>query len=347
MMPKKLEVPSKLKKIALFAVSTAILAGLVYISGPEKFFNALSKSKLLFLVPAVIVGTSVFLVWSFAWYRVFQKTGIEASYTESVKLQFAGNFLNNITPFGQIGGEPFMAYIVSTEKDAKYEEALSSVLSADILNMIPPFTFVFGGAIYIIFFRSVTDLIIQAIYMSLIVLLFGGILVYTLWFEAGKIESFILNQINRVSNRLGRGEKLVKRLEKRLDNFEESMGKMGEDPLYLAKTILILHIGFILEVVCLSLVMVSLGLTPLLSYLYFILPLADLANTSPTPGGTGTYEAALAALLVAVSEASTGFVGGPIPFSVALLIGILFRLSTYWPSLVLGYISFNLLKTNR
>ena len=341
------KVPSRLKELLLFGTSTIFVAALIHLAGAEKFINALSQANLVFLIPAIIFGTSKFLVWSFTWYRVFQKTGIEANYIESVKLQSAGSFLNSITPLGQAGGEPLMAYIVSSNKDASYEKALSSVISADILNIIPPFTFVFGGAAYILFFHSVTSLIVQAVYIALVVLLFGGLFVYLLWFEAGRIERLVLKTVETVSNKLGRGEKLVEKFESRLENFEKSIGKMGEDPVYLVKTVLILHIGFVLEVASLALVFMSLGITPLLSYLYFILPVADIANTSPTPGGAGTYEAAIAALIVAVSEAVTGFAGGPIAFHTALLIGILYRLSTYWPGLLIGYIGFNMVQNTK
>jgi uncharacterized protein (TIRG00374 family) len=347
MMNQKPEMPSKLKELLLFGVSTAFVAALIHLSGTEKFINALSQAKLIFLVPAIILGASKFLVWSFTWYRVFQRTGINASYWESVKLQSAGAFLNNITPFGQAGGEPLMAYIVSSNKDASYEKALSSVLSSDILNMIPPFTFVFGGAVYILFFHSITNLVVQAVYMALIVLLFGGLFVYLLWFKAGKIEAFTLKAAESISSKIGRGEKIVEKFEKRLQNFEKSIGKMGEDPVNLAKTVLVLHLGFVLEVASLALVFMSLGITPLLSYLYFILPVADVANTSPTPGGTGTYEVAIAALIVAVSETVTGFAGGPIAFHTALLIGILYRISTYWPGLLIGYIGFNMVQNGK
>jgi len=341
------EMPSKMKELLLFGASTAFVAALIYLAGAEKFINALSQAKIAFLVPAVLLGTSKFLVWSFTWYRVFKRTGIQASYTESVKLQSAGSFLNSITPLGQAGGEPFMAYIVSSNKDTSYEKALSSVLSADILNMIPPFTFVFGGAVYILFFHSVTSLIVQAVYIALVVLIFGGLFVYLLWFEAGKIESFLLKSAERVSQKIGRGESLVDKFESRLEKFENSIGKMGEDPVYLAKTVLMIHAGFVLEVASLAFVFYSLGLNPLLSYLYFILPVADVANTSPTPGGTGTYEVAMATLIVAVSEAVTGFAGGSIPFHTALLIGILYRVSTYWPGLIIGYIGFNMVQNGK
>ncbi|MFB6100760.1 MAG: lysylphosphatidylglycerol synthase transmembrane domain-containing protein [Candidatus Nanohalobium sp.] len=339
--------PSRTKEILLFGVSTAILAALIYISGPEKFVEAVSDARLIYLVPAVILGTSSLLVWSFTWYRVFQRTGIKAGFGDSVKLQLAGGFLNHITPFGQAGGEPFMAYIISSNTDASYEKSLSSVLSADILNILPPFTFVFGGAIYILFFHSITSIVIQAVYASIIVLLFGGGIVYLLWFEAGKIEGALLKTAEKLSTKTGRGENLVERLEKRLEKFEDSIGKMGEDPVYLVKTIIAIHLGFILEVGALALVMYSLGFSPLLSYLYFILPLADLANTSPTPGGSGTYEFAMAALIVAVSETVTGFAGGAIALHTALLIGILYRITTYWPGLLLGYISLNMVQNGK
>ncbi|MFB6217459.1 MAG: YbhN family protein [Candidatus Aenigmatarchaeota archaeon] len=323
---------SLLKELLWFGVSAAIIAGMVYFAGIEDFLVAITKANLWYIAPALVLGVSTGLVWSFSWYRVFQKVDIPATFRESVNLQFAGSFLNSITPLGQAGGEPFMAYIISSNTDSSYEKAFSAVLSADIINVIPAFTFVLGGTVYMLFFHSISNILIEILYLAFLAIGVGGVLVYLLWFKAGRIEGFILGVLGWISAKVGRGEKYVRKAEKRLLKFEDAMREVGNDPKYLAKTVMMIHTGFVLEVLTLYFVLVSLGINPLLSSLYFVLPLADIANTSPTPGGSGTYEAAMGWLLSILTPAN---------FAVGLSAAIIYRLMTYWPMLFIGYFAFH------
>lgn len=326
---------SMIKEILWFGVSTAIIAGMIYFAGVNEFIDAIVKADHLLLIPAAIFGLSTGVIWAFSWYRIFQKVGIPATFMQSVKLHYAGAFLNNVTPLGQLGGEPFMAYIVSSNTDASYEKAFSAILSADIINSLPAFTFIFGGAVYVLFFHSIQDIIIELLYLAFTVVVVGGTLIYLLWFEAGSIEGGIIRLLNWLSGKLGRGERLVDKATERLKRFEESIGEVGEDKPYLIKTLMMIHAGFILEVLTLYMVLQALGIDPLLSNLYFILPLADIANNSPTPGGSGTYEAAMAWLITQLTPAGTIPGGG----GIAVFAALLYRLFTYWPITLIGYFS--------
>jgi len=103
---------SKLKKLAWFGVSTAIIGGLIYFADINKFIEALQSASGPLLVPAFATGLGVFLIFGYTWYRFLTKVGVDVSYFESVRLFLASQFMNSITPLGQFGGEPFMAYII-------------------------------------------------------------------------------------------------------------------------------------------------------------------------------------------------------------------------------------------
>lgn len=49
----------------------------------------------------------------------------------------AATFANYTTPFGQAGGEPFIAYVLSADTEASYEESLASVSTADLMHLLP------------------------------------------------------------------------------------------------------------------------------------------------------------------------------------------------------------------
>ena len=296
----------------------------------DKFIDALESASLPALVPAFIAGFSVLFIFGYTWYRFMKKVGMKVTYFEALKLFMAGQFMNSVTPLGQFGGEPFMAYIIQKNTDASYEKSFSTVFSADIVNGIPVMTFVLGGAGFLVLFSSMNDLVLQTVYAGIILTGLGGLIVYFLWFQTGLIEDKLLGMLKFFSNILGRGENFVENAEERLERVQESFAVIGENPGHLFQTAVIAHLSFVLQVICLYFIMVSMGVAAEITPLYFIIAIAGLANFAPTPGGSGAYEATMAGIL-------TFFLN--IPSSTAVVIAILFRMTTYWPGLLIGYLS--------
>ncbi|MFB6190551.1 MAG: lysylphosphatidylglycerol synthase domain-containing protein [Candidatus Nanohaloarchaea archaeon] len=79
--------------------------------------------------------------------------------------------------------------------------------------------------------------------------------------------------------------------------------------------------------------LLSMGVSSDFTPLYFVLVLSSFGNFSPTPGGSGTFEALMAAVLT--------FFLPHITFATALAVAIIFRLTTYWPGLAIGYLALN------
>ena len=322
---------SKIKKIIWFLVATGIIVGLIYFANVKEFIEALQSASIPLLIPALASGMAVFLVFGYTWHRFLTKVDIEVSYFDSLKLFMAGQFMNSITPLGQFGGEPFMAYIIRKNTDTSYEKAFSTVFSADIVNGIPVLTFVLGGSFYLMLFSSINDVILQTVYAGVGLTFLGGLIVYLLWFKAGVIENYILGILRFFSNLTGMGDSLVSGAEERLNKVQESFETIGENPRHLFETAVIAHLSFVLQVICLYFIMLSLNQTVEITPLYFIIAIAGLANFAPTPGGSGAYEATMTGILIF-------FLG--VDKEIAAAIAILFRLTTYWPGLIIGYLSF-------
>lgn len=330
-----LDLDPRVKNLLWFGVSTGIIAVMVYLADTQRFISAVQQAQLLYMIPAFFFGLSVFVVWSYTWYRFFKDMSMEVSFPRTFQLFMAGNFFNSVTPLGQFGGEPFMAYVISKNTDYSAEKGFSAVLSADIMNAAPTLTFVIGGAVYQFLFKNaIMDILLTVMYIVLLTTVVGGVVVYFLWFKSGTIENILINALERVVVTMGRGEKYVRSLEERLERVQSAFSEIGDDPVELFKTAFVAHIGFLFQVFCIAFILLSLGFSFDLTPLYFTITLASLASFSPTPGGSGTYEAAMAGLL-------SLFLG--MPFAQALVAAILFRMTTYWPGIVIGYISFNML----
>lgn len=318
-------------KYLWFGVSGLFLALLIYFSDVEKFVNALSNADPAFLASALVLGLSAFLVWGYVWHLFFRQMDLEISFYRTMEMFMAGNFLNSVTPLGQFGGEPFMAYIVSKNTEASYEKSFSFVASADIINAVPFVTYLLAGAAYMFFFRSVNSVIAQGAYLAALLATVGGLVAYLLWFDEEKVEKYLFGALNRVQKITGHGDKLSREIKDRISAVKTSFREAGENPRMLAKAAAVTHVNFVFQGATLYLILLSLSLTPEITAIYFTVLLSGLASFSPTPGGTGTFEAAFAGVLLLFY---------PVGFATALTAAVLFRLASYWPGMLIGYIAF-------
>lgn len=329
---------TRAKRIAWFGVSTLILAALLYLADFSRVVSILRTVNLWYFSLAFLSGTGTFLVFAFTWHRFFGITGYPMKYFRSLRIYIAGEFLNSITPVGQFGGEPFMAYVISDNTDMAYEEALSTVLSADIINSVPIVTFVIGGFMYMLLFGTVGDFLLRAAIFVIVTVAVGASVTYALWFRPDVVERKIVGFFQMITGHLGRGQKYVRGLEERMEGVRETFDVIGAEKSALLSTAIIAHSYFLFALTSLYMVMISLGLEPGVAPLIFVLAFSGFSNFMPTPGGSGAYELAMAAILTLFLDIS---------FAAATATAILFRLCGYWPALIAGYISLLTLEGGR
>lgn len=326
---------SRRKKIAWFLFSLGLLLLLVYIADIEKFVESLSQVDPLVFATAVFFGMSSLLIWTWVWKRIFSQVGIESTFLQTARMFVAGHFLNGITPLGQFGGEPLFAYIISSNTNTNYEKSFTVVLSSDILNATPFFTFILGGLAYMAIFRSVEGFLLNVAYMAVVLLCVGGLLAYLIWFDSDKIEKILFSILDALSRRFEKISKVEESIRESLQLAKDSLNEIGSDPVFLLKTAFVSHLSVVSQILSLYFILLSLGIEPLFLPIYFTVNLAAIALFSPTPGGSGTYEASFAGLMLVFFSVDT---------ATAVTAAILFRLTTYWPGLLVGYLSLLSLK---
>jgi Predicted integral membrane protein len=195
-------------KIVWYTISTVVLAALIYLADFEDFITAITRVNLFYMSLAFFFGMSVFLVWGYVWHSFFRELGIETSLKKSYKLFMAGNFMNSVTPLGQLGGEPFMAYIVSENTNSTYEKSLSAIVSSDLLNTIPILVYTLLIFTYIFLFGSVrrfyaeTGLLLLA--LTFIALATG----WLLWRGNHHLESYVGSKMEYFASRSKRIKKI-------------------------------------------------------------------------------------------------------------------------------------------
>ncbi|MFC6726593.1 flippase-like domain-containing protein, partial [Halobium palmae] len=131
-----------------FLATFLVFAALFAVVGVDDLANTLSRAD-AGVVALVVFATVCWLAaWSMALRTVLGVLGVDLP-PHKAFLVFAGAmFSNNVTPFGQAGGEPVTALLISRVADAEYERGLAAIASVDTLNFVPSITLALAGVTY-------------------------------------------------------------------------------------------------------------------------------------------------------------------------------------------------------
>ncbi len=309
-----------------FAVAGALIYLLVMASGWRRVLDALEGADYTWVWIAcgsTIVGLAA---WGKAWQIVLAVLDIEVRFKRLVVTYFAATFANYVTPLGQAGGEPFIAYILSRDTEANYEDSLASVVTADLLNLLPFFNFAALGLSYLLLKASLPDNA-KTLAQGLVVLAFGvPAIAYGGWRYRGRVEDIVLTIVRPIATRTNRIT--VDGVRKRIDRFYHSLERIADEPRELLFALVFSYTGWVFFALPLYFSGRALGLPLDLVLVLFIVPASTLAGMTPTPGGLAGVEAALAILIIGLVPA--------IPWSSAVAAAIVYRFASYWFVLVIG-----------
>ncbi|PSQ01999.1 TIGR00374 family protein [Halobacteriales archaeon QS_5_68_33] len=313
------------KTVAGFIVAGIILSLLAVGIGIEEIRAELADADPLWLA-AGCASTAVGLVsWAKAWQVVLGVVGIPVRFRKLVVTYYAATFANYVTPLGQAGGEPFIAYVLARDTDASYEDSLASVVTADLLNLLPFFTFAAVG-MGVLLVRTTLPDEVRGVAVALVVFAVGV--------PAGAAAGW------RVRKRLGR---LVVRLvapvvrrtrffsvegvRRRLRELNEAFERIAADPQALTHALIYSYVGWLFFALPLYFAALTVGEPIGLLLVFFIVPASTLAGLTPSPGGLGGVTAALVALLgvLAGFSSATGYA-----------VATVYRLASYWFAVLVG-----------
>jgi hypothetical protein len=277
-------------------------------------------------IAAACLSTLVCLVcWGKAWQVVLREVDIDVPFSQLVVTYFAATFANYVTPLGQAGGEPFIAYVLSRDTGASYEDSLASVVTADLLNLLPFFTFAAGGLSFLLL-RAELPEATEPLAFGLLALAIGvpAIAVSGWWFRE-KVRGGVVRLVGPIARRTSRLS--VEGVRRRVDDLYTAFGRIAQDPAALVEAVFFAYVGWVFFALPLYFAGLALELPvdPLL--MLFIVPASTLAGLTPSPGGLVGVEVALVGLLVALT---------PVGAAAAFAIALVYRLASYWFALVVG-----------
>ncbi|MCU4718287.1 lysylphosphatidylglycerol synthase transmembrane domain-containing protein [Halapricum hydrolyticum] len=319
--------------VLLFVVALAVLGALVWVAGVEETLAALGRARLS-LVAVVVALTVVWLVsWGLSLHVVLRALGAPVSVPRAVLVFTAAMFSNNITPFGQAGGEPVSALLISEAADSEYETGLAAIASVDTLHFVPSIGMALIG-IGLFGMEAVAtsrDLYLSvAVLVGLFVLVIGAaVLVYHYHHRIEQMLATAVTPIVRAVSRMvpGRTPPGTQAVENRIGNFFESIDRIGTDRRALALAGGFSTVGWFTLGVALWTAAISVGASIPLAAALVAVPIGSIAGATPLPGGSGAIETAFAAILVSLTTVSNGG---------AVAAVLVYRLATYWLPTIAG-----------
>jgi len=308
-----------------FVVAMVLVYLLALTVGWNKVLQTLENADYNWLLVACVSTFIGLATWGKAWQVVLRVLGIEVPYRRLIVTYLAATFANYVTPLGQAGGEPFIAYVLSKDTGANYEDSLASVVTADLLNLLPFFNFAALGLGFLLLQAQLAGTA-RTLSLGLGALAVGvPVLAYAGWRWREVVEDGVLALVAPLSRHTQRVT--VEGVRRRIDGFYRSLETIAREPRQLVYALVFSYVGWVFFALPLYFAGRTLGLpiSPLL--VLFIVPASTLAGLVPLPGGLGGVEVALVVLLLALT---------PIAGSGATAIALVYRLASYWFALGIG-----------
>jgi hypothetical protein len=318
------------KMLVGFAIAIALLGILATAIGWEAALAELRTANPVYVALGCLSTALGLMAWGKAWQVVLRVGDIDAPYRKLVVTYFAATFANYVTPLGQAGGEPFIAYVLSRDTEADYEQSLASVVTADLLNLLPFFNFAAVGTGYLVlsagFGGSGTA---NGLAVALGAMAVGvPAIVWMGWHWRGGVESLVLRLVRpltSVTNRV-----TVDGAKQRIERFYESVERIASEPRQLLVALAFSYVGWLLFALPMWFAVEAVDAPVGLLMVFFIVPASTIAGLVPTPGGLAAVEGALVGLLVSLTATTSG---------TAAAVATLYRIESYVFALVLGGIA--------
>jgi uncharacterized protein (TIRG00374 family) len=276
------------------------------------------------------------VAWYVLWRMVMNASGYTLPIRKSIQHFLATGFANAVTPLGQAGGEPVMAYIISQDSEKSYEQAFAAVFTFDIVRGFSFFTYtVFGLVLLLVFYPSNPFIVTLSALILVVALALLG-LGYLIWKRKDVAERVITSlgmMIKRLRMHVMGKEPWEDRelrpgpLSERVTNFYETVHAVLKSRRDLLETLLVAHAGWFLGIVSLYAFILSMGWKPPFGMVLLAYPAALTALFLPLPGGLGGVEVAMTALLVFLAN---------VPANVASSAALFQRAFSYGINLIAG-----------
>jgi uncharacterized protein (TIRG00374 family) len=311
-----------------FGIALVLIYLLGVAVGWEGTIDRLSGAHLGWVAAACLSTLVCLCVWALMWHRILAAMDVSVGYGHLVVTFFAASFTNYVTPMGQAGGEPVIAYILSRDTEAGYEQSLASVVTADVLRLLPFFNAAGVGLAYVIIGSRLPGRLESLVFVLATLALTLPVVVVAGWRYRRAVRGYALRLAEPVSARTDRFS--VDGLDERIDRLYASVGQVAGSPRTLLVSVALAYLGWVLFAVPLYFSALALNVPVPIVLVAFLVPATVVVSFTPLPGGLGAIEGTLVALLTALVAVSSAD---------AFAVTALYRLASYWLVVLIGGIA--------
>jgi len=129
---------NKKLRILFFIIGFSFFIYLIYQFGPEKIFQNIQRTGWWFL-PVIGVWGLVYLINSIVWYFIVDANTNDLKFGNIFQITVSGFAINYITPFVNLGGEPYR--IAALKGNLGLTRSISSVVVYTMLHFLSHFIF--------------------------------------------------------------------------------------------------------------------------------------------------------------------------------------------------------------
>ncbi|WP_049900236.1 lysylphosphatidylglycerol synthase transmembrane domain-containing protein [Natrinema sp. J7-1] len=316
-----------------FVGAGLVLALLLFLVGVDGIVAQLRRAQ----PPVIAILLGLIPLWLVAWglclHTVLRALGTPTSRVRSIVVFTAATFANQVTPFGQAGGEPISAFLISEAADTEYENGLAAIASVDTLHFFPSIGMgLVGIGLFVLRgFDFGRNLLLAS--LTVTALLVGFVLTLTLgWRFHHRIETLVLSVLPPIVRWVGGTVPRVSAptradIEHRVNGFFDSIARIASNPRLLVLAGLFSCLGWLTLSICLWISLASIGVTVPFVAMLIVLPVASIAGVFPLPGGIGGVETAFIVLVVSTTGVAT---------TAATAAVVIYRGATYWVPMLVG-----------
>ena len=315
-----------------FLGAAVVLALLVWVVGPSEVFAALGELTAPYAVAIVAAAAGWLVSWALALRTVLHVLEVRVSAWRAILLYLSAAFANNVTPFGQAGGEPFSALLISRATSSEYERALAAVASVDTINFFPSIALAFLGLGYYGAVLAVGDRVLLV--FGIVTTLAVGVPTagFLVWRNRDRVEAAVVRLVAPVARVAGRWLPRVSppsasTIRERVAAFFHSLETVAGSRRDLAIALSFSLLGWLSMAATLWLSLAAVGPQVPVAAVMVVVPVGAVASVTPLPGGAGGVEFAIVLLLVPIAGVTA---------EAATAAALISRAATFWLSTFLG-----------
>ena len=321
-----------------FVLALLAVGGFLWIVGPRQILAELTSVEPVTYAAGFLAVVAAFYCWSEALRRLLVSVGDASGAVGGPRYRAAfmsGEFLKQVVPMGHSGGPVFVSYAVSRETDAPYEEALAAATGVEFVNIAASVVLA-GAGLGVVLLTSdgpVTPLFAALLVGFTVAVVALGVAALVVNSRRALVERLVLRvagvgraTVGRLSGRL-RAALAAERVAATFGTYYAAFDRALADRAQVRRAAGFSLLGWALFLAPMYTSFRAIGEPVPYALVLFVVPVLSLVNVVPLPGGLGGFEAALAAVVVAL-------VGLELPAATAGV--VLYRLSNYWFVVLLG-----------